>query len=194
MTAEGRLAAARGRAAGFVDTADAAALNALSDLARRVVHATHRDQPVVLLGWEGQRVLGTGEEIQPRRLPGVMQPLALLGVLLATRVPQATHPWPGQQVTVGEVLATFGRDRLDEARVRHLKGALRALAVRGLVALDDDNVADVAPVRVGVQVAGWDGPWIGELRRLLDELTDVPLQLDPTGDAGWQRATAEDEP
>src|SRR6266542_1889901 len=172
MTAEGRLAAARARAAGFADAADAAALNALSDLARRVVHATHRDQPVVLLGWEGQRVLGTGEEIQPRRLPGVMQPLALLG----------------------ELLAAFGRDRLDEARVRHLKGALRALAVRGLVALDDDNVADIAPVRVGVQVAGWDGPWIGELRRLLDELTDVPLQLDPTGDAGWQRAAAEDEP
>jgi len=45
-----------------------------------------------------------------------------------------------------------------------------------------------------VQVAGWDGPWIGELRRLLDELADVPLQLDPTGDAGWQRAEAEDEP
>jgi hypothetical protein len=194
MSAAGRLAAARARAAGFVDAADAAALDELSSLARRVVHATQGDKPVTLLGWTTERVLSTGEEVHPRRLPGVMQPLALLGVLLATRVPQAAHPWPGQQVTVGEVLATFGRDRLEEARVRHLKGALRALAARGLVALDDNNVADVAPVRVGIQVAVWDGPWIGELGRLLDELADVQLQLDRVGDARGQNVEAEDEP
>ena len=98
----------------------------------------------------------------------------LLGVLAATRIGGAAHPWPGADTDVAAVLRLLGGPRVPVAIRRHYLGSFRDLATARLVELPghdtDGPLGQDTRVRIGPAVAAWDGPWLEQVATLADRL------------------------
>lgn len=131
-----------------------------ADVARRDGHAT-----VVLSPADDLR-LPADAAPPPSLAAATTLRRTLVAVLIAcTGRGERPARWPGRTATVAEVIAAAGVT--DAARVRHTKGGLRHLERFGLVELEDDAVAETAPVRLGPAVAGWADALLEEVDALL---------------------------
>jgi hypothetical protein len=168
------LEAARARArGGLIDLAAAGQVAlALDGPVWRVVRRQDRGRQVALLTCPPEHA----PVVEDDSVSGLSPTRAkvLLGVLAATRVDGAAHPWPGLDTTVREVLRLLGGARVSEGSRRHYLGSFRDLVAVGLVEIpghDPELVVDESEiVRVGPAVAAWDGPWLDEIATLAGEV------------------------
>jgi hypothetical protein len=105
------------------------------------------------------------------------QAKTLLALLVATGT-GAPHPYPGAVATVDDVLTVLGGPAMGQPAIAHAKGALNKLHSWRLARLGPPGVetmttADLGvPVRVGPLVALWSGPWVNELKTLVERVAE----------------------
>ncbi len=172
--ASARQEAARARVAGGVLTPAGAGAVAgtLDDGVWRIVRRRADGQEVALLTCPPEYPPASDDPEVATLSP--TREKVLLGVLAATRIDGAAHPWPGTDTDVAAVLRLLGGPRVPLATRRHYVGAFRDLATVRLVELPDHDpdgpVGQDTLVRVGPAVAGWDGPWLEQVAVLADTL------------------------
>lgn len=171
---DSRLAAARALARGVTEPAEESLLATL-DPGLWQVTATH-DGPILDLAshlhLHGADLVGL-----PVLRLSPTQAKTLLALLVATKT-GAPHPYPGTAATVDDVLTVLGGPALSRPAAAHAKGALNKLHVWRLARLgppgaETMTTADLGvPVRVGPLVALWSGPWVTELKTLVERVAE----------------------
>ncbi len=163
---EVRLLAAAARAGVSLPPRAADRLAGLAELGLRADVARRDGQATVVLSPADDLRVPADAVPPPLLAAATTLRRTLVAVLIAcTERGERPACWPGRTATVAEVIAAAGVT--DDARVRHTKGGLRHLERFGLVELEDDAVAETAPVRLGPAVSGWPEALLEEVDALL---------------------------
>ena len=171
---DGRLAAARALARGVTESAEEPLLATL-DPGLWQVTATHAG-PILDLASHLHLHAADLTGLPVARLSPT-QAKTLLALLVVTKT-RAPHPYPGVPATVDDVLTVLGDPAMSRPAAAHVKGALNKLHVWRLARLGPPGAEATAtadlgvPVRVGPLAALWSGPWVTELKTLVERVAE----------------------